>query len=200
MPKVRAGITTSVDGYVTGPNDGPGQGLGEGGEQLHYWVFGGPWQYRDETRGEMSATDKEFFDSVTRDVGAVIAGRRTYEAAEAWGGTNPWPAPFFILTHRPEDEPAGGGFQFVNGFDEAMRRARAAAGERDVHVMGGADTIRQALAGGYVEELSISTSPVVLGAGKRLFEGFEKQLALQPLRVYQSPLATHVVYRVLTRA
>jgi dihydrofolate reductase len=110
MAKVLAGITTSVDGYITGPDDGPGKGLGEGGERLHYWVFGGPWTYESEL------------------------GRR-----------EPLGLPFFIVTHRPEEEPDGGAFTFVSGVKEAVERAVEAAGDKDVHVMGGADVIRQAL-------------------------------------------------------
>jgi hypothetical protein len=110
MTKVIAGITTSLDGHITGPNDGPGLGLGEGGERLHYWVFGGPWSYDEEPRGEATGADKEFLDRAMERVGAVIGGRNTYEAAEHWGGNNPWPVPFFILTHRPQDEPPGKGF------------------------------------------------------------------------------------------
>lgn len=149
MTKLTASITTSLDGYITGPNDGPGRGLGEGGERLHYWVFGGPWTYDAEPRGQPTGADKEFLDQAIARAGAVIAGRNTYEAAEAWGGNNPWGVPFFIVTHRPEEAPAGGGFTFVNGLEQAIARAREAAGEKDVDVMGGADIIRQALRAGY---------------------------------------------------
>ena len=107
MTKVTASITTSVDGYITGPNDGPGKGLGDGGERLHYWVFGGPWSYDEEPRGEATGADKAFLDAAITAGGAVVGGRGTYEAAEAWGGRNPWDVPFFIVTHHPEDEPAG---------------------------------------------------------------------------------------------
>lgn len=196
MTKLSASITTSLDGYVTGPNDGRGRGLGDGGERLHYWVFGGPWSYAEEPRGEPTGADKEFIETATASGGAVVGGRNTYEAAEAWGGTNPWGVPFFIVTHRPEEEPAGAGFTFVNGLDEAIRRAREAASGRDVNVMGGADIIRQALRAGLVDELSISIAPVVLGAGKRLFEGFDVDIRLEPARVLQSPYATHITYRV----
>ena len=196
MTKVTASITTSVDGYITGPNDGPGKGLGDGGERLHYWVFGGPWSYDEEPRGEATGADKAFLDAAITAGGAVVGGRGTYEAAEAWGGRNPWDVPFFIVTHHPEDEPAGAGFSFVNGLGQAIDRAREAAEGKDVNVMGGADIIRQALAAGYVDELSVSIAPVVLGGGKRLFEGFETGLRLEPIRVLQSPFATHITYRV----
>ena len=198
MTKVIAGITTSLDGYITGPHDGPGRGLGDGGAQLHYWVFGGPWSYDTGARGEPTGVDKEVLDGAAARVGSVIGGRNTYEAAEAWGGQNPFGAPFFILTHRPEDAPAAeAGFTFVNGLDEAIAQARQAAGNKDISIMGGADVIRQALRAGYVEELTISIAPVVLGGGKRLFEGFDETVALEQTRVLQSPFVTHISYRVV---
>jgi dihydrofolate reductase len=197
MTNVVAGITTSLDGYITGPNDGPGRGLGDNGEQLHYWVFGGPWTYDKEPTGEPTGPDKEFLDGAMARVGAVIGGRNTYEAAEAWGGQNPWGIPFFILTHHPEDAPADAGFTFVTGLDEAITQATAAANGKDVHIMGGADTIRQALAAGHVQELTISIAPVILGAGKRLFSDTTHPARLEHMNLLQSPFATHITYRVL---
>jgi dihydrofolate reductase len=197
MAKVAAGITTSVDGYITGPNDGPERGLGEGGERLHYWVFGGPWSYAQPGRGEPTGADKEFLDGEMARMGAVVGGRGTFEAADRWGGTNPWPVPFFVVTHRPEDEPPDAGFTFVDGLDAAIEQARAVAEDKDVYLMGGADVIRQALRAGDLDELSISVAPVVLGAGKRLFEGFDKAVDLELIRTYSSSLATHIRYRVV---
>jgi dihydrofolate reductase len=197
MTKVAAGITISLDGYITGPNDGPGRGLGDGGERLHYWVFGGPWTYEQQPSGEPTGVDKQVLDEGMARVGAVVGGRNTYEAAQAWGGPNPFGVPFFILTHRPEDAPEGAGFTFVNGLEEAIARAREAADSKDVFVMGGADVIRQALRAGHVEELSISIAPVVLGGGKPLFDDFGETVGLEHLRVVQSPLATHITYRVV---
>ena len=120
MTKVLAGITTSVDGYVTGPNDGPGKGLGEGGERLHYWVFGGPWTYDEGPSGEASGEDAAWLAEAMSRLGAVVGGRWTYEAAGHWGDENPWNLPFFIVTHRPEEEPEGGAFTFVSGVEEAV--------------------------------------------------------------------------------
>jgi dihydrofolate reductase len=196
MSKVIAGITMSVDGYIAGPNDGPGKGLGEGGERLHYWVFGGPWTYDDGPKGDASGDDAEWLSEMTSRIGAVVGGRWTYEAARHWGDENPWGLPFFILTHRPEEEPEGGAFTFVSGVEEAVERAREAAGDKDVHVMGGADTIRQALEAGLVDELTIIIAPVTLGDGKRLFEGFSESLELEQLGVRQSQFATFIDYRV----
>ena len=197
MAKVSAGITTSLDGYVAGPNDGPGRGLGDGGERLHYWVFGGPWSYDAEPRGQAIGADKQYLDEAMANMGAVVGGRWTFEAADRWGGSNPSPVPFFIVTHHPSDAPQGARFTFVDGLDRAIAAARAAAGDKDVHVMGGADIIRQALGAGHVDELTISIAPLVLGAGKRLFEGFDRPLELQHVRTLQSPFATHLTYRVV---
>ena len=196
MTKVLAGITTSVDGYVAGPDDGPGKGLGEGGERLHYWVFGAPWTYDAEPSGEATGEDAEWLSEAVSRIGAVVAGRQTYEASDRWGGQNPWGLPFFIVTHRPEEEPEGGAFTFVSGVEEAVEQAREAAGDKDVHVMGGADVIRQALEAGIVDELTIIVAPVVLGGGKGLFEGFTTSLDLEHLGVRQSSFATFIDYRV----
>lgn len=201
MGKVIATITTSVDGYVTGPGDGPGCGLGVGGERLHYWVMGGPWTYAGEHDvGSMSGADKAFYDALTGDLGAGICGRGMYDAAGAWGGTNPFDGPLVVLTHRIEDQPdPEAGFHFVTGFDHAMDCAREQAGRRDIAIGGGADVIRQALAAGVVDEIAISTAPVVLGAGKRLFEGFDLDLDLAIRSVHHSAYATHVRYAVGSR-
>src|SRR5215210_9271004 len=84
MTKIRAAITTSVDGYVAGPDDGPGKGLGEGGERLHYWVFGGPWTYENGPEGEAAGEDAAWLSQTVARLGAVVCGRSTYEAAEHW--------------------------------------------------------------------------------------------------------------------
>jgi dihydrofolate reductase len=196
MTKVLAGITTSVDGFITGPDDGPGKGLGESGERLHYWVFGGPWTYESESKGEATGEDAAWLAETISRVGAVVGGRWTYEAARHWGDENPWGIPFFIVTHRPEEEPEGGAFTFVSGVKEAVERATVAAGGKDVHVMGGADVIRQALAAGLIDELTMIIAPVTLGGGKRLFEGFSISLDLEHLGVRQSQYATFIDYGV----
>jgi dihydrofolate reductase len=196
MGKVAAGITVSVDGYIAGPDDGPGRGLGTGGERLHYWVFGGPWTYGSPERGQPSGVDKEWLEDVLGTNGAVVTGRGTYEAAGHWGDRNPWGIPVFVVTHRPEEQPAGDEFIFVGGVVEAIERAKAAAGDKQVHVMGGAQVIRQALSAGLVDELTIIVAPVVLGGGKRLFDGFSGSVELEHLGVRQSPFATFIDYRV----
>jgi dihydrofolate reductase len=154
-------------------------------------------ELRQEPTGEATGADKQFLDGGIARCGAIIGGRNTYEAAGAWGGQNPFGVPFFILTHRAEDAPADAGFTFVDDLDDAVAQARAAAGEKDVFFMGGADVIRQALRAGYVDELTISIAPVVLGGGKRLFDGFDETLVLEHVDLLQSAFATHVTYRVV---
>ncbi|GEL18454.1 dihydrofolate reductase family protein [Pseudonocardia asaccharolytica] len=157
MTAVVAAIAQSLDGYVTGPDDGPGKGLGEGGERLHYWVFNGPWSYGEAPPGEAASVDKEILDEGVGRSGAIIGGRSTYDAAAAWGG------------------------------------------EKDVGIMGGADTIRQALAAGHVDELIVTIAPVILGAGKRLFESFDQGVELEQVDARQSRWATHLRYRVVKK-
>ena len=198
MGKVIAGITVSVDGYVTGPGDRPGQGLGVGGERLHHWVMGGPWTYASHHEpGAMSGADRKFFDEIVAGVGAGLVGRGMYDAAGAWGGRNPFPGTLVVLTHRTGEQPdPSTGFRFVSGFEEALGEARERAGGADVSIGGGADVIRQALAAGVVDEIAISTAPVVLGAGKRLFDGFTHDLDLEIRSVHHSRWAVHVRYAV----
>src|SRR6476619_3738347 len=150
MTKVTAAITTSVDGYVAGPNDGPDKGLGDGGERLHYWVFGGPWSYANEPTGDAEGEDAAYLEEVTAQAGATVIGRNMYEAADHWGEKNPFGVPVFVVTHRPEEEPKTGEFTFVGDFGEAIDRARKAAGEKDVSIGGGGDVIRQGLDAGIV--------------------------------------------------
>ncbi len=198
MGKVIASITVSVDGYVTGPDDHAGQGLGVGGERLHYWVMGGPWTYDGghDTDG-MQGADREFYDTLLDGMSGGVVGRGMYDAAGAWGGQNPFPGTLVVLTHRVDEQPdESAGFRFVDGFGEALAAAREIAGEGHVSLGGGASLVRQGLAAGVVDELVISTAPVVLGGGKRLFEGFGHDLDLEVLSVHHSAYAVHVRYAV----
>jgi dihydrofolate reductase len=196
MPRIVAAITMSVDGYITGPDDGPDKGLGEGGERLHYWVFGGPWSYEKAPQGKREGVDAEYLDEMMARGGATVVGRNMYEAAEHWGEKNPFGMPVFVVTHRPEDAHDSAEFTFVGDFDQAVDRAKAAAGEKDVSIGGGADVIRQGLDAGIVDELHIIVAPVILGGGKRLFEDFTKSLDLENRGVRQSRWATFIEFAV----
>jgi dihydrofolate reductase len=199
MTKVVAGITMSLDGYITGPNDGPGAGLGEGGERLHYWVFGGPWTYEGE-RGSPATVDQDYLDEVFGSGGAWIVGRTMHDAVDGWGADPGFGVPVFVVTHRPHDTVVKGdtSFEFVTGgIADALDRARAAAGEKNVIIMGGADLLRQYLEAGLVDELTLTIAPVLLGAGKRLFDGIARtDIGFERTAVIESPFATHLSFRV----
>src|SRR5262249_58644241 len=110
MTKVLAGITTSVDGYVAGPDDRAGQGLGHGGERLHYWVFGRPWTYADEDDlGGATGEDAEWLSDAMARIGAGGGRRPADEAADHWGRGDPVPRPAFHPTPSPHDRPEGPG-------------------------------------------------------------------------------------------
>jgi dihydrofolate reductase len=196
MSLVHASITMSLDGFITGPDDGPGCGLGLGGEPLHYWVFGGPWSYDSPGRGEPVGEDKAWLEETMAANGAVVAGRGTYEAAGHWGDENPWGIPTFVVTHRPEEQPTGDDFVFVGGLAEAIERAKDAAGDKQVSVMGGAQIIGETLDAGLADRLTLIIAPLILGAGKRLFENLHRPLEFEHVGVRQSQFATFVEYRV----
>lgn len=203
MARVIAGITMSLDGYVTGPNDQPGAGLGEGGERLHYWVFGGPWTY-ESPRGSPVGADKDYLEQVFASGGAWIVGRTMHDVVNGWGDDPGFGVPVFVVTHRPHETVVKGNttFEFVTGgITAALERAQTAAAGKNVIVMGGADLLRQYLAAGLVDEFTLTIAPVLLGAGKRLFDGIERtDITFERTAVIESPFATHLRFRVPTSA
>jgi len=199
MGKVVAGITTSLDGFVTGPNDRLGAGLGDGGEALHHWVFGGPWTY-DSPRGTPAPADQEYLDDVFSAGGAWIVGRTMHDVVDGWGDDPGFGVPVFVVTHRPHETVVKGDttFEFVTGgTGDALARARAAAGDKNVIVMGGADLLRQYLAAGEVDAFTLTIAPVLLGGGKRLFDGIARtDMEFERTGVVESPFATHIRFDV----
>jgi dihydrofolate reductase len=199
MAKVIAGITMSLDGYITGPNDRLGTGLGDDGERLHNWVFGGPWTY-DGPRGTPLDVDQGYLDDVFGAAGAWIVGRTMHDVVDGWGDDPGFGVPVFVVTHRAREAVVKGDttFEFVTrGIVDALARARAAAAGRNVIVMGGADLLRQYLAAGLVDEFTLTIAPVLLGAGKRLFDGIARtDITFERTAVIESPLATHLRFRV----
>ncbi|MBN8618964.1 MAG: dihydrofolate reductase family protein [Anaerolineae bacterium] len=192
MSKVIIDITMSLDGFITGPNDGPGNGLGDGGRVLHDWVFDG-----------RTAADEQFLSGeALQSLGACILGRRTFDIAEnAWGDHPPFGvAPVFVLTHRPHPTLVRGAttFTFVTtGIMSALDQARAAAGHKDVNLMG-ANVSQQFLRAGLVDEMEIHVANVLLGAGRSLFVNVaDHPLKLERIRVIATPAVTHLRYRVL---
>jgi dihydrofolate reductase len=199
MTKVVAGITMSLDGYITGPDDRRGAGLGDGGERLHYWVFGGPWT-SDGPRGSAVGVDKDYLEEVFTAGGAWIVGRTMHDVVDGWGDDPGFGVPVFVVTHRSHDVVVKGdtSFEFVTGgIDDALERARAAAAGKNVIVMGGANLLRQYLEAGLVDELTLTIAPVLLGAGKRLFEGISRtDITFERTAIIESPFATHLRFRV----
>lgn len=190
MGKVSFNISMSLDGFINGPDVTAEEGLGKGGERLHDWAFKG-----DERNREVLASAHE--------LGAIIAGRRTYDLSVPWWGadgpTGELRVPVFVVTHSvPDDVPDGGVYTFVTGgIEEALEQAKAAAGDKGVSVMGGASTGRQYLTAGLLDEIAIHLVPVLLGGGTRMFEEGEEQRQLELVDVVDTPLATHLRYRVL---
>ena len=200
MSKVLAGITMSLDGYVTGPDDRLGAGLGEGGEKLHEWVFGGPWTY-ESPRGSPAAVDQDYLDEVFAAGGAWIVGRTMHDVVDGWGDDPGFGVPVFVVTHRSRETVVKGDttFEFVtDGIADTLERAQAAAAGKNVIVMGGADLLRQYLAAGVVDEFTLTIAPVLLGAGKRLFDGISRtDIRFERTAVVESPFATHLRFRML---
>lgn len=200
MAEVIADISISLDGFVAGPDDGLGRGLGEGGEPVHNWVMGGPWTYAGGAPFQASGVDREMLDSTLGSAGAIIVGRRMYDVVDGWGDESPFGLPVFVVTSRPHTSRRAGGtsYTFVTGgIRAALGAAREASGGRPVVAGGGARVIQQYLAAGLVDELRLHLAPVLLGAGKRLFEGLGSPLPrLEQLEVRESSYATHLRYRV----
>lgn len=213
MARVRvAAFTISLDGYGSGPNQSLEQPLGAGGTDLHQWLLPTRTFQRNVfgADGGSTGVDDDFAAASFRDVGAWILGRNMFGPMRGvwpdmtwkgwWGDNPPYHVPTFILTHhaRPSIEMQGGTiFHFVTGgIHEALDRAREAAGALDVRIGGGAKTIRQYLRARLIDELHVAISPVLLGAGERLFEGLDmRALGYGCAEFVASEKATHVVLR-----
>ena len=190
MGKVVYDISMSLDGFITAAGQTPLEPMGAGGQRLHDWAFG------DDER------DREVLSTGLAGTGAVITGRRNYTDALPWWGadgpTGPARLPIVVLCHEiPADPPPPGGvYTFVTGgVEQALKQAREAAGDKDVTVMGGAETGRQFMAAGLVDEISIHLVPVVLGGGTPMFTG-GLPVELENISSLQTAAATHLRFRV----
>ncbi|HYI21955.1 MAG TPA: dihydrofolate reductase family protein [Candidatus Limnocylindrales bacterium] len=210
MSSVTSQISMSLDGYVAGPNQSLENPIGEGGMGLHQWAFAtATWREQHGGRGGERNADAEVAAEVTQGIGAYIMGRKMFGGGEGpwdeswtgwWGDDPPYHAPVFVLTHHARDplEMQGGTtFTFVtDGIEAALEQARAAAGDGDVSIAGGASAVRQYLAAGLLDELHLHVVPITLGAGERLLDDVGG-LTLEPVKVVASPAVTHLKYRVL---
>ncbi|MER5214400.1 dihydrofolate reductase family protein [Streptomyces sp. NPDC002838] len=199
---VTADMAISLDGYVAGTDvslDNPG---GDGAEPLFEWIHDlASWRQRQGMTGGEENRDSELMREWFDATGAVVMGRMMYDTGEEfWGDNPPFRAPVFVLTHRPRPalvKEGGTTFTFVtDGIHSALDQAKAAAGDRNVDIAGGASTVRQYLREGLIDELQLHVVPALLGDGLRLFEGLGAgRRNLEPVRVVDTPLATHLKYR-----
>jgi dihydrofolate reductase len=202
MGKVVLDMSVSLDGIGAGPNPSEEDRMGVGGERLHAWFpFHDPEQESTAGAPAGSEADARMVQELFTATGAVVLGKRTFDLGlEPWGGT-PFPVPCFVLTHEARDDlvTATGTFAFVtDGIERAVRRAQAAAGDKNVLVMGGPTAAQQAVRAGLVDEIRLHIVPVLFGGGTRLFDDLgTKHIELEPTEVVASPAATHLRFRVV---
>jgi len=213
MARFTFDISTSLDGFVAGPDPSLEDPLGKGGEQLHEWVLATrAWRESHGREGGEDGPDSELTARSIRDAGATVMGRRMFSGGEGpwesdpnadawWGDEPPFHHPVFVLTHH-EREPLvkkGTTFTFVtDGIESALEQARAAAGEKNVALGGGASVAQQYLSAGLLDELRLHVAPLLLGGGTRLFENLGPDVPhLEQVEVIESPAVTHMTYRVV---
>jgi dihydrofolate reductase len=209
--EVKAQISVSADGFVAGPNQSEEHGLGEGGEALHEWAYKlRAFQEMHGREGGEENASTPILEEANKNVGAILMGRNMFGPVRGdwgdgswrgwWGDEPPFHVPVFVLTHYPRDtlEMEGGtSFHFVTeGLQHGLELARDAAGEKDVAIGGGAQTIQQCLRGGHVDELLLNQVPLFLGGGERLFQDIPPEVELEQVEVIGAPGVAHLRYRV----
>ncbi|HET8874213.1 MAG TPA: dihydrofolate reductase family protein [Gaiellaceae bacterium] len=210
MSKVKVSITLSLDGFVAGPNQSESDPLGTGGEQLHQWLVA--LKAFRETHGEQGGqvnASTPFAEEILGNVGATIMGRNMFGGGPGpwrddawkgyWGHDPPYHHPVFVLTRHarePLEMEGGTTFHFVTGgIDSAFEQARAAAGDKDVSIGGGANVVQQYLAAGMVDQIVVSLVPIFLGGGARLFDNLgEPEPRLRQVQAVEAPGVTHIRY------
>ncbi len=216
MAKVRCEISMSLDGFVAGPNPSLEEPLGAGGDLLHEWAFAAAsWRDSHGLEGGEKNADSDVIEESLRATGAVVMGRKMFSGGEGswendpradgwWGDDPPFHVSVFVLTHQARGTKVmegGTSFEFVtDGIEAALERAKAAAGDKDVLLAGGASIVQQYLKAGLLDELQIHVAPALLGEGTSLFDrlGIEP-VGLEATRVIASPSVTHLRFRVAGR-
>jgi dihydrofolate reductase len=197
MAVVMIDLTVSLDGFIAGPDDGPGLPLGRGGGALFTWMSAGPARNEVESRLRPPDASVPIVAEWRRDAGAMISGRRTFDIANGWKDGHPIDAPIFVVTHTP---PTDGAWSpqvtFVpEGIERALELAQSVAGDGTISVSG-ADVAQQLLRLGKVDEIQVSVVPLLLGGGVRLFDDLGEPVTLAQTRVVVSDGVTHLRYRV----
>jgi dihydrofolate reductase len=213
MARLICDISISLDGFVAGPSPSLEEPLGKGGELLHEWAFAAQsWRESHGLEGGEQNADSGVIEEWIRATGAVVMGRKMFSGGEGgweddprahgwWGENPPFHVPVFVLTHHARetlDMEGDTSFTFVtDGIEAAVEQARAAAGDKDVHLAGGASVIQQSLKAGLLDELQIHIAPVLLGGGTPLFDrlGIEP-FSLEATRVIASPSVTHLRFKM----
>jgi dihydrofolate reductase len=212
VAKLTCQISMSLDGFIAGLNPTLEEPLGHGGHALHEWAFAtASWRRSHGLSGGESNADSEVVDELLRNTGATVMGRRMYSggdgpwesdpnAAGWWGDDPPFHHPVFVLTHHARESvtmQGGTTFTYIGGgIDAALEQARAAAGDKDVAVAGGANVVQQYLKAGLLDELEIHLVPVLLGGGVRLLDNLGSEPpVLECTRAIQSANVTHLSYR-----
>jgi len=192
MGKVTCDISMSLDGFIAGPNVRVGNGMGDEGDRLHAWVFGGNTETDDAIVAEKNASP-----------GAILIGKRMFDVGfEPWGDPPPFGMPVFIVTHEAREPlPMKGGttYTFVTkGIEAALEMAQATAGDKDVGVWGGANIIQEYLKAGLLDEMQIHVIPVLFGSGTRLFGDLGgRRIELKRTSTIDTPGATHFRFSVV---
>ncbi|UOZ11711.1 dihydrofolate reductase family protein [Amycolatopsis sp. WQ 127309] len=195
MGKVFGAHAVSVDGYITGAGPGPGHGLGDGGS-LFDWYFAGDTPSAVFDGFKLSEPSARVFDDVAGRVGAVVAGRNTYEDSDRFGGGSPHPtAPLVLLSHRPAPGITDRQTLVTTGIEDAVAAARGIAGDKDVTLMGGG-VLTEGLKAGLVDEVVLHQVPVLLGGGRPFFQALPQHVRLRLLEVVPAPGVTHLRYAV----
>jgi dihydrofolate reductase len=213
VSKLRFQISVSLDGFVAGPNPSEEDPLGEGGTQLHQWALKlAAWRKpHGQEGGEVNASTPVMEEALA-DVGATIMGRNMFGGGPGPWGEEPWDGwwgddpPFhhqvFVLTHHerePLTKKGGNSFTFVTeGIESALEQAKAAAGDRDISLAGGAEIAQQYLAAGLIDEMLLNVVPVLLGDGTRLFENLGgAEVRLEQVQMIEAPDVAHLKYRAV---
>jgi dihydrofolate reductase len=210
MSSITCQISISLDGFVAGPNQSLENPIGEGGLRLHQWVFDtASWREQHGEAGGARTADSAVVGDLFKNVGAYVMGRKMFGGGDGpwdetwtgwWGDDPPYHVPVFVLTHharKPLAMQGGTTFNFVtDGIESALRQARAAAGDKDVQIAGGAHAVQQYLRAGLLDELYLHIVPVILGAGERLLQNVGDP-NLEPITVIASAAVTHIKYRIV---